>query len=308
MTESTTGDIVPILSPLIDAFDAMATATEVLAGTGMAMANSPAMAEMAQGAAIGGADLQETVHAAHSNAGILRFAATDSLRQFARMFRDQPVPVYAHLAVARASLEAAAYSYWAIAGGIGVVARVQRYQAIRLHNCSELRRSPIPEFREQGSSMKAQIREQCIRRDWPVITGKGGIEVGDQRLPGSGALIKGLLAAGTEVQALQHLGATAWWFLSGVSHGVNYALLESVEVNDPLTSPLVPNVVPIFTSSRSVGFQGLILGHAYRTMMDEHRAVFGWSDQAWTDAGAQFAAEAKRILNVGGPGPEAPNS
>ena len=36
------------------------------------------------------------MRAAHSNAGILRFAATDSVRQFTRLFESQPDRVYSH--------------------------------------------------------------------------------------------------------------------------------------------------------------------------------------------------------------------
>jgi hypothetical protein len=74
VTELAIGDIVPILAPLMDALDGMAVVTEALAGTGIAFADSPAMSEMAQGSANGGSEHEESVHSAHSNAGILRFA------------------------------------------------------------------------------------------------------------------------------------------------------------------------------------------------------------------------------------------
>jgi hypothetical protein len=93
-------------------------------------------------------------------------------------------------------------------------------------------------------------------------------------LIGSGSLIEALLADGMDTPGLHHLGAAAWWFLSGVSHAVNYALLENVEPNNPPLSTLTPHTVPIFTSSRSVAFQGLILGLGYRTLIEEHRHVF----------------------------------
>ena len=120
MIEATYGDIVPILGPLIKLLEGMADGAESLAGSGVPMADSPAMAEMSKEASIAGDDFEEPVHAAPTNASILRFAATDYVRQFAAMFRGQPVPVYAHLPVARASLEAAALaSYWAGVRGIG---------------------------------------------------------------------------------------------------------------------------------------------------------------------------------------------
>ena len=301
MTEQATGDIVPILAPVMDALEALADTTERLTGTGMALAHSPAMRELSEEGAIANGYFEEPVHAAHSNANILRFAATDSVRQFARLFRSQPVPVYAHLAVARAGLESAALSYWAGARNIGSIARVQRYQAIRLRNCIEMKRSPIPEFKRQATRNRAQIRKQCAKRSWNLIANSSRIEVGDQRFPGSGALIKALLARGSDEPGLQGLGATAWWQWSGVSHAVNYALIESVDSNNPTPSLLGPNTVPIFTSSRSVSFQALILGRGYQTLIEEHRQVFGWTNPTWTDANARFIGEARRILSARGP-------
>lgn len=296
-----TDDIVPVLEPLVDSLERLANATEILAGSGLALADSPAMAELSHEAEIMGEDWDEPVHAAHSNVGILRFAATDAVRQFTRLFRSQPVPVYAHLAVARAGLESAALSYWAIERSIGSTARAQRYQAIRLRNAREMRRSPIDEFKAQGTRLNTQVRTQCTKRGWPPIANERRIEVGNQQLPGSGSLIKVLLADGHDANGLQQIGATAWWFLSGASHGVNYALIESMEAVDPEPSPtaLTPNRVSIFTSSRSVSLQAVILGLGYRTLIEEHRYVFGWTSDAWTQASQTFVGQMKRLIVPG---------
>lgn len=45
--------------------------------------------------------LKEPIEAAHSLARIFAFAATDHLRNYARLFDSQPVSVYSHLVVAR---------------------------------------------------------------------------------------------------------------------------------------------------------------------------------------------------------------
>lgn len=296
-------DIVPVLQPLMDSLEGLASATEVLAGSGMALADSPAMAELSHEAEIMADDWDEPVHSAHSNAGILRFAATDAVRQFTRLFRSQPVPVYAHLAVARAGLESAALSYWAIERGIGSTARAQRYQAIRLRNAREMKRSPIDDFKAQGARLNTQVRAQCTKRGWQPTANEKRIEVDNQQLHGSGSLIKVLMADGNDAPALQRIGATAWWFLSGASHGVNYALIESMEAVDPDRSPLAlaPNRVSIFTSSWSVTLQAVIIGLGYRTMIEEHRHVFGWSNDAWTKASQEFIGQVQGVVSTASP-------
>jgi len=202
--------------------------------------------------------------------------------------------------VARAGLESAALSYWAIERGIGSPARVQRYQAIRLRNAREMKRSPIDEFKAQGTHLNTQVRAQCTKRNWQSIANERRIEVGNQQLPGSGSLIKVLLADGNDAPALQRIGATAWWFLSGISHGVNYALIESMEAVDPDPSPLslAPNRVSIFTSSWSVTLQAVILGLGYRTMVEESRHVFGWANDAWAEASQDFVGQIKAVVSA----------
>ena len=143
-----------------------------------------------------------------------------------------------------------------------------------------------------------QIRGQCAQRGWQAIANEKRIEVADQQLPGSGTLIQALLADGSDAPWLQRIGATAWWFQSGASHGVNYALIESMEAIDPDPTPLAPNRVSIFTSSRSVSLQAVILGLGYRTLIEEHRHVFGWSNDAWTEASRLFIAEMRRLVST----------
>jgi hypothetical protein len=287
-----TGDIVPVLAPVTAVLTGLADASEVLAGSGMAMADSQAMAELSNEAAIAGPGFDEPVHAAHSNAGMLRFASTDAVRQFARLFGSQPVPVYSHLAVARAGLESAAHAYWAAVQGIGPVARVQRLQMIRLRNCREMKRSPIPEYKAHGKTVMIQIREQCRQRAWHAVANKQHIVVGDQEMPGSGAMIKTLLAAGSSSPELERLGATAWWFQSGISHGVNFALIESIEANEQ-TSTVGPQLAQIYTSSRSVAQQAFIVGLGYLSMIQEHRRLFGWKHDAWDEAARAFIDETR---------------
>ncbi len=130
-----------------------------------------------------------------------------------------------------------------------------------------------------------------------MIANGNRIEVGDQQLPGTGALIKALVAQGSDAPALERLGATAWWFQSGGSHGVYYALIESIEANQQAPSPFGPQLASIFTSSRSVALQALILGLGYRSMSEEHRRLFGWTNETWDRAVQAFVTEYRRVTN-----------
>jgi hypothetical protein len=293
------GDVIPVLATVMDMLTRLAEAAQALTEPTMPGAHSPAMDERAAAMRIAGADFEESVHAAHSNASILRFAATDQLRQFAKMFRSAPVPVYAHLSVARSALESSALSYWLSIHSLDAVARVQRYEAVRLNNGLQLERSKIPEFREHGKSLLAKVRAEGATRGWKVIANNSRVVVGEQQLPSIGSLISDLLAGDDE--KLRSLGENTWWFLCGVSHATNYALTQSVEIANPSASPLEPTRVSIFTSSRSVILQSLVIGRAFRSLIEEHAALFGWQHAEWTSASSDFVGFARQTLQRLGP-------
>jgi hypothetical protein len=93
-----------------------------------------------------------------------------------------------------------------------------------------------------------------------------------------------------------------WWFLSGVLHGATYALMQSVEHSNPEASDLEPARVSIFTSSKSVLLQGLVLGRAYRELIERHANFFGWQNTRWTAASEQFVEFCRRSVDELGPG------
>ena len=98
--------MIPALALLMELLRELANAGEELTEAGLPVAHSKAIEERAAGTAARSADFGETVYAAHSAAAVQRFAATDHLRQFAKMFQTAPVPVYSHLCVERSSLDA----------------------------------------------------------------------------------------------------------------------------------------------------------------------------------------------------------
>jgi hypothetical protein len=295
------GDVIPVLAPVMDMLTQLAESALVLTEPTMPGAHSLAVDEQAAAMRIAGADFHESVHAAHSNASILRFAATDQVRQFAKMFRSPPVPVYAHLSVARSALESSALSYWLSIRNLDVTARVQRYEAVRLNNGLQLERSKIPKLKQHGKPLIAKVRAEGATRGWKVIANNSRVVVGDQQLPSIGSLISDLLAGDDD--KLRSLGENMWWFLCGASHATNYALMQSVQIANPSASPLEPTRVSIFTSSRSVILQSLVIGRAFRSLIEEHAALFGWQHTEWTCASRDFVGFARRTLEQLGPEP-----
>ena len=146
-TERVTPDLVEVVAPTVGALTQLADSAQKMAGVGLPAANSTAMAEIAAEKLLVSTHLREPIHAAHSQSGLLAFAATDHLRNYARLFASQPVPVYSHLVLARACFDACRVAFWLSEPGIGAVRRAQRYLVLRLENAKQQKRSPIDDVR-----------------------------------------------------------------------------------------------------------------------------------------------------------------
>ena len=279
--------MVPALAPAVVVLTQLFDAAAVSCGIGVALTDSPAMAELAGIPSHAPFDASN-VEAALSNAVMLRFAASDAVRQFAKMCESQPVPVFAHLAVARAGVEAAAIGFWLSDPDITAEERVQRYEMLALRNAIEMKRSPDKEIHGRGVSSLALIRARCEQRGWEAVANKNRVAVARVELPGSGQMIKNLLDSDVGVDRLS-LGEHAWWFWSGTAHGTNYALLDSVDASGITSGSEISTVASFVVSAQKVTWAALILGHGFVRLMKRQRAFFGWPEEPWASAVEDFA-------------------
>jgi hypothetical protein len=257
------------------------------------------MAELAAEQRVALDDLPEVVRAAHTYAGLLRFASTDFVRQFVRLFATQPVPVYAHLPVARAGLEAAATSAWLTEFSIGPERRVQRFLILRVQNALEMRRGPIPEFKQMGRDLIERTRLQCDKRGWTHdLARKRVLSIADESLPSTKSLIRALFARGRAAPETGRIGETSWWYLSGVSHSTLYALTESIDWQaDKSESAVVPSLAAMFTSSQSVIQHSAVLALGFDALIEAHRELFGWESAEWTKARGEMASLIRSVVH-----------
>jgi hypothetical protein len=274
--------LAPAVAVLTMLFDAAAESC----GIGVAHTDSPAMKE------IFGITRKElfdasNAEAAFSNAVMLRFAASDAVRQFAKMFEVQPVPVLTHLAVARIGIEAAAIAYWLSDPEINAEERVQRYEMLALRNALEMKRSPDVAMKARGSVSLAQVRGRCQKRGWNPIANEKRVAVAGINLPGSKVMIEDLLNSDDSASGLS-LGAQAWWFWSGTSHATNYALLDSVDVSGVNAGSEILTVVSFVVSAPKITWAALILGHGFVRLMNRQQAFFGWPKEPWDSAVEAF--------------------
>lgn len=247
------------------------------------------MAELAEEARLVNDHLAEPIHAAHSLARILAFAATDHLGNYARLFDSQPVPVYSHLVVARACLDACSLAYWLGEPDVGAERRAQRYVAMRLFNAKQQKRSPIGQVKEKAKEILEDARAGVTAAKWPFHPHWSKNEnprVADEAVPRSKAGIAAVLGEIPAEVAETRIGHVLWWYLSGVTHSASFALMQAVELEEP-TSELGPHMGAIFTDAKSVLMMAWAISKAYVTMIEAHRGLFRWESDEWNDTRAE---------------------
>lgn len=271
----------PMVTVMLELVDA---ALDLAPPSGLPAADSQAMAERAVEDKYANEHWPEPVRAAHAVTGVLVFAAGDHIRSYARLFASEPVPVYTHLAIARAALDAAGTAYWLADTGISDETRIMRYEVTRLMSAVECKRSPMPSAKAKSQEIVDNVRAGAAPHGWTV--NRSNPHCGNQEEPRPKQLIRRVL----EDDAIfgpdaPGIATVLWWYLSGVTHSASYALMQSVKITDD-----APNAAPgetmaaISTSSQSVFMMGLTAARGYAAAVQEHAQLMGWSSERWDAA------------------------
>jgi len=261
----------------------------------MPSADSPAMAELAAEAPFKGSSPwgEDPVGAAHNSGQLLLFGTGDCARALVRLLSHETTPVYAHLVLARASLELASRAWWLFEPAIGVRLRVARGMNERIFGLSQQSRLPLTE--EDGA-------RACERRDalfaeaerlgfQTVPAPPKAPRYLEEMRPGQTELIKNILSVGDDAS----LGAFVYGLFSAVAHGTTFGLTSSVTADAP-NLPRTPGLTwgAVHTSSLGVvsAVTAVILGtaEAYR----RRNKLFGWASQSWNETCLRAIQAAKR--------------
>lgn len=272
------------LRPLCDVMLELVDGAQELGGEhGLPAADSMAVAEIAEEPKYINEHWTGPVRGAHTTAGIVRFAAGDHVRSFARLFLDQPVPVFSHLVLARASLDACGNAYWLSDTKAGVEGRIQRYQVHRMLNAKELKKSPLTAPKAKGKEALDLVVNGANLLGWGATKGNPRVGITEEVAPKK--LMRAVLNDDRTFGEDQ-LGNSEllWWYLSGATHSAMWALMQSVDATSGDTDATGEPLAAIFTNGESVVTMGLTVARAYEATIVEHAALFGWGSNRWTAA------------------------
>lgn len=298
MVDGVEGDVVAAVTPARQVWQQVCDAGRPLTELAVPAADSPAMTEIAAESSLSCDRWREPVMAAHAVIRMSLFAVNDHLRSYAHLFETEPIPVFSHLVVARAAVETAGLVSWLADPSCTVEQRVMRYQVYRLVNANAMGYGHAPDgARVKAVEVRTDVREGCQARGWTYRSGKNKSvpTVGTETLPTPRQLIDAVVATAPEVGPF---GSLLWWYLSGVTHGQQHALMQSFKVLDgsPVTAIGQP-VGAFITESVSVSVTGQTVTDAYVRTTDRVAALFGWYNDDWAAAVAASTEAGRRIAD-----------
>lgn len=213
------------MKPTVDGLRAFANAVDDLEQRSRPpAAESRAMNDIAAEQALSDrSDWNDPLSVTHANGALTLRAAADYVRGFAQVFTgDERMPIWAHLVLARAALEASVISAWLNEPGVESLERMKRGLVEQLYSAREVERLKLPGSipkEEWWLKVAADLRWGVTWRNRkPVVDGL--------KRPSIPAGISRLIVDDEE----RTIGRALWSRLSAVTHvswwGLNWAFMH----------------------------------------------------------------------------------
>lgn len=255
------------------------------------------MAELAAGAEFkGSSPWGDPVHDAHNLGGMLLVATSDCARALVQVLSPGVSPVYAHVVLARSSLELSSRAWWLFEPAIALRLCVARGMNERIFGLSQQTRLRLAEKDVARASERLnELFAEAARLDFKTVPDRRRhVRYLEEMPPSQTELIKKLLSTDGDAS----LGAPRVWSVLGRSSWND--VRPNVQCESRRTEP--PENTwrhmgsRVYESSLDVVsvLTAVILGTA---KAHRHRnEFFGWASQSWNETAARAIQAAKSSL------------
>lgn len=248
-------------------------------------ADSRAMAEIASEGHYAGASPwgDDPVQQAHHLGQLLLLSSDDSTRAACQLLSEGEAPVFAHIVLARSSLEHAGRAWWLLDPGLTIRQRIVRGFNERLNSLSEqIMLAPERDARRKARDRIRGILDEGQRIGFRKLPAERGRPTSlDEKRPSSTQLMGRLLEIGGD----ETLGKLVYSYFSAVTHGTAFGLTQSVDRDTAIAPPeLGLPQTALFTSSQAVCtvLTGLILGSG--RALKARNDLFAWESTEWSSS------------------------
>lgn len=246
-------------------------------------ADSLAMTQLADERRYAGAWRTEPVSEAFQHGGLLLVAAEDHASGMCRLLRDPAPSPFAHVPMARASLEASSIALRLLDPRIDVATRVGRYMTECLYSEAELERA-LPQQRAKFRGRREAILDQAAATGLKKVTAKNKPPAIGERRPGLTSAVSDLFGADADLD----VGRIYYCLYSAVSHGTVFALQRSLEVAD--NSSAVADWMPqprqviagLYVDADDVAYLIGAVTHGYLLVVERYLELMGWGNDDHT--------------------------
>lgn len=230
-------------------------------------------------------DWEAPITDTHSFAIATLRASSDYVRGFAELFGGDHPPMYAHLPLARAALEAAGTSFWLSELRIGPLDRMKRGLCELLYSANEVAALEL----SANSGESVQLWEGVARSfGWTVNNGRSKPIIDGTRRPRISESIVQLAGSPPDSQA----GNVLFSRLSAADHVTWFGLTWAMDMTSVSHRPASTlQTVTVGTSSAQVAGIAFYLVRALRAAAANLFTFMGWVSSDWDQA----AAAAQRL-------------
>lgn len=255
-------------------------------------AASVGMAELNAEPGFAGTWGNEPVRQAHNCGTMLLLAAEDLIESACRLVAQEPLPVFGHMVLARAALEACGRAQHLFEPGLGVRLRIARGMNERLYSLAEQERLPADAGdSERIAAGRRRILDEAERRGFAKLEKRKAPTLEEPR-PRSTETVRSALGAGADPE----LGHVLFGYFSAVSHGTAYGLMQSIDVVQR-EQPLQPDTIgQLKTDSTGVNTVSAALILAYVEAVERKRKHFGWQSDEWAGAVVDALLAVRRVF------------
>ncbi len=226
-----------------------------------------------------GEDWLAPVADTHTFGAMTLLAASDYGRCYADLFASARAPVYGHLVLARAGLEACVISSWLNDPRIEVGDRVKRGLCELVYSSSEMVRLKIND-RGKAADLVARHERNASALGWEIKWDRDKPAIDGTKRP---SIPEGIAEMATGDRA-KDLGKVQWSYLSSVMHVTWYGLGQGVMEGPAEPVGFGPSTAMIGTESKAVNAQSLCLLRSIRHAGTARLTMMGWLDDAWAEA------------------------
>lgn len=224
--------------------------------------------------------------------GMTLQAATDYVRGLAELFDSSHPPVYAHLTLARAALEASVVSAWLSEPGITTLDRIKRGLSEFLYSAREVKDLDLGPDAAAKVAWWSAVAESF---EWEVAGARGRPTIDGTRRPRIGTEVTRLSGGGGDAR----IGDLLYSRFSAIDHVTWFGLTSAFDIGAAERDERAGTAtVPVRVDGGRFAAYVYYVTRTLRAAAQTRFTMLGWADQEWEIAATETGRREEALLRI----------